>query len=255
MTTKSQRPVALITGVSRKIGIGAAIAHKLAAQGWDIAFTYWQLYDESMEWGSNPSDLDIIVSTLEKAGARALPIEADLSNPEMPAKVFNHTKQQMGSVKALIINHCHSVDSGILNTSLENFDTHFAVNTRATWLLIREFALRFNSKPGTGRIISITSDHAAFNMPYGASKGAADRLVLAAASEFKHKGITANVINPGATDTGWMTEELKNEMVKRTLSARAGMPVDCANLVAFLCSHEGGWINAQLLFSNGGLVM
>lgn len=92
-------------------------------------------------------------------------------------------------------------------------------------------------------------------MPYGASKGAADRIVLAAASEFKHKGITANVINPGATDTGWMTSELETAVKNCTLAGRVGLPDDCANLVAFLCSPEGGWINAQLLHSNGGLDM
>ncbi|MCF8363987.1 MAG: SDR family oxidoreductase [Prolixibacteraceae bacterium] len=90
-------------------------------------------------------------------------------------------------------------------------------------------------------------------MPYGASKGATDRIVLAAACEFKHKGITANVINPGATDTGWMTKELETSVKNHTLAGRVGLPADCANLVSFLCTPEGGWINAQLLFSNGGL--
>ena len=130
---------------------------------------------------------------------------------------------------------------------------HFAVNTRATWLLIKEFAGRFNGEPGTGRIISITSDHTAGNLPYGASKGAMDRIVLASAYEFRSKGITANVINPGATDTGWMSEDLKTEVKNITLRNRIGLPQDCANLVSFLCSKEGGWINAQLLYSDGGL--
>jgi len=80
-----------------------------------------------------------------------------------------------------------------------------------------------------------------------------DRIVLASAWEFRSKGITANVINPGATDTGWMTEELKSEVRSITLLDRVGLPQDCANLVSFLCSKEGGWINAQLLYSNGGL--
>lgn len=106
---------------------------------------------------------------------------------------------------------------------------------------------------GTRRILAITSDHPAGNLPYGASKGATDRIVLAAATEFKDRGITANVINPGATDTGWMTEALMEEVRERTLLGCVGTPQDCAHLVKFLCSREGGWINAQLLYSDGGL--
>jgi 3-oxoacyl-[acyl-carrier protein] reductase len=90
------------------------------------------------------------------------------------------------------------------------------------------------------------------NLPYGASKGAMDRIVLAATHEFKHLGITANVINPGATDTGWMSDELKTLVKASTPGGRIGLPSDVANLVAFLCSPQGGWINGQLLYSNGG---
>ncbi len=76
--------------------------------------------------------------------------------------------------------------------------------------------------------------------------------MLASAQEFRAVGITANVINPGATDTGWMSAALKADMQSRTPLNRVGMPQDCANLVKFLCSKEGGWINGQLLYSNGG---
>ena len=251
--TTSNRPIALITGVSRNIGIGAEIAKKLAASGWDIAITYWQPYDESMAWGSNPDDLDIILSTIKQIGARVVSVESDFSNVESPIKVFDLIEKKLGPVTVLIINHCHCIESDILSTTINSFDLHFAINTRATWLLIREFINRFKSEPGTGRIISITSDHTAGNLPYGASKGAMDRIVLASAWEARSKGITANVINPGGTDTGWMTEELKSEVKRITLLDRVGLPQDCANLVSFLCSKEGGWINAQLLYSNGGL--
>ena len=109
---------------------------------------------------------------------------------------------------ALVMSHCQSVDSSIITTTVESFDFHFAVNARATWLLVREFGLRYRGAFGSGRIIALTSDHTVENLPYGASKGALDRIVLAAAQEFKRLGVTANVINPGATDTGWMTPEL-----------------------------------------------
>jgi 3-oxoacyl-[acyl-carrier protein] reductase len=250
---KSNRPIALITGVSRNIGIGAAICKKLAESGWDIGITYWRPYDKSMEWGSNPNDLDSIISIIRQFGARVVSIEADLANIKSTTKIFDTIEHEIGPVTALIINHGHCIESDILSTTVESFDLHFAINTRATWLLMREFVNRFKSKHGNGRIISITSDHTAGNLPYGASKGAMDRIVLASAEEFRLKGITANVINPGPTDTGWMSEELKSAVKKITLLDRVGLPQDCANLVSFLCSSEGGWINAQLLYSNGGL--
>ncbi len=249
----STRPIALITGVSRAIGIGAAIANKLAESGWDLALTFWRPYDALMTWGSTPGDTADIVARVQSHGARVAIIEANLELAETPAHVFDAVERELGPVTALILNHCHDVESDILSTTVEEFDRHFAINARAGWLLIREFARRFQGPHGSGRILAITSDHTAGNMPYGASKGALDRIVLAAAREFRDRGITANVINPGATDTGWMTDALKAEIQAMTLLGRIGMPEDVANLVAFLCSKQGGWINAQLLYSNGGL--
>ncbi len=249
----SHRPIALITGASRTVGIGAAIALTLAQSGWDVATTFWRPYDGSMPWGSNPEEVAALRADLEHFGARTTAVEADLSLVESAARIFDVVERDLGAVTALVMSHCYSVDSDILTTSVESFDLHFAVNARATWLLVREFGRRFRGAPGTGRIISITSDHTAGNLPYGASKGAMDRIVLAAAREFRALGITANVINPGATDTGWMSEDLMAQVRRITLLGRVGMPQDCANLVKFLCSPEGGWINAQLLYSNGGL--
>jgi len=136
---KSNRPIAIITGASRKIGIGAAIAKKLAESGWDIAITYWQQYDKSMEWGSDSKDLDSIITALKQTGAHVVSIEADLSKIETPNIIFNRIENELGTVTALIINHCYCVESDILSTTLDSFDMHFAVNTRATWLLKREF--------------------------------------------------------------------------------------------------------------------
>jgi 3-oxoacyl-[acyl-carrier protein] reductase len=159
----------------------------------------------------------------------------------------------LGPVRALIMAHCESVDSGLLDTSVESFDRHFAVNARATWLLIRAFANHYRDPFGTGRIIALTSDHTVGNLPYGASKGALDRITIAAARELRHLGVSANVVNPGPVDTGWMSEELVERFSRETPLGRLGQPTDCANLVAFLCSPQGGWVNGQLLYSNGGL--
>jgi 3-oxoacyl-[acyl-carrier protein] reductase len=93
------------------------------------------------------------------------------------------------------------VNSTILDTDLESFDQHSAVNTRAGWLLIREFARRFSSPLGTGRIVALTSDHTAGNLPYGASKGALDRIVIAASHVLGHLRISANCVNPAPPTT------------------------------------------------------
>jgi 3-oxoacyl-[acyl-carrier protein] reductase len=246
------RPVALITGVGRTAGIGAGIAAQLAASGWDIAFTYWTAYDTRMTWGAEAGATDAIEGILTGHGAAAVAIEADLTDTSVPARIFDVAEERLGPVTALVICHCESVASGLLDTTIESFDRHFAVNTRATWLLIREYGQRFRGNPGTGRIISLTSDHTVGNLPYGASKGAADRITLAAAHELAHLGISANVVNPGPVDTGWMTDEIKASGIRQTPLGRLGTPQDTAQLVDFLCSPRGQWITGQLLMSNGG---
>ncbi|MFW3473142.1 SDR family oxidoreductase [Streptomyces microflavus] len=254
------RPVALITGVGRSIGIGAGIARQLAASGWDIAFTYWTPYDRRMEWGAEDGAAAAIAKELEDAGARTAAIEADLTGPDAPTRIFDEAEQRLGPVTALVLSHAESVDSGLLDTTVEAFDRHFAVNTRASWLLIREYGLRFRGEPGggtgagagTGRIVALTSDHTVGNLPYGASKGALDRITLAAAHELAHLGVTANVINPGPVDTGWMNDELREALTRGTPLGRLGTPRDTAHLVDFLCSPQGQWVNGQLLKSNGG---
>ncbi len=247
-----KRPVVLITGASRKMGIGSAIARTLAENGWDLAITYWQAYDESMPWGADVKEIQELSLELEGLGAKVFSLEADLSSPDVPEEIFKKVNEALGPVQALVMSHCHSINSSIVTTTVEEFDLHFAVNTRASWLLIREFSKQFASGFGEGRIVALTSDAVAHNLPYGASKGAMDRIVIAAAEELRDRGITANVINPGPTDTGWMDDELKAEILKGTFLNRIGKPEDCANLVNFLCSKEGGWINGQLIESNGG---
>ncbi|MEU4572223.1 SDR family oxidoreductase [Nonomuraea sp. ATR24] len=248
----AERPLALVTGVGRTTGIGAGIALRLADAGWDLAFTYWHPYDERMAWGVEPGATEEIDRELTGRGAATVAVEADLADPEAAARIFD-AAERLGPVTALVMCHCESVDSGLLDTTVESFDRHFAVNARATWLLVREYGRRFRGAHGTGRIISLTSDHTVHNLPYGASKGALDRITLAATHEFAHLGITANVVNPGPVDTGWMSDEVRDACLDATPLGRLGTPQDTAHLVEFLCSPQGGWINGQLLKSNGGM--
>jgi len=248
----SSRPVAVMTGVGRTRGIGAGIARALAAAGWDIAFTYYALYDARMSWSAEPGAADTITADLRERGARTVAVEADLADPASAATVFDQTTSALGPVQALVMAHCESVATGLLDTTVESFDRHFAVNARAVWLLIREFARRADGEDPRRRIIAITGDHTVGHVPYGASKAALDRITLAAAHELAHLGVRANVVNPGAVDTGWMSEEIRAAGGRQALLGRNGTPQDTGDLVAFLCSDNGAWITGQLLKSNGG---
>jgi len=244
--------VALVTGVGRQQGIGFAVAERLAKDGFDIATSYWAPYDTRVFPHTEGDASTELEKRLNQIGARLLSVESDLAKPEVVSPLFDTIEENLGTISILVMCHCESVDSGILDTTVESFDRHFAVNTRATWLLIREFGRRYKSEFGRGRILAFTSDHTVGNVPYGASKGALDRITVAAAQEFASIGVTANVINPGPTDTGWMTSQLKSQVETETPLGRIGSPTDAANLVSFLCSDEGGWVNGQLINSNGG---
>jgi 3-oxoacyl-[acyl-carrier protein] reductase len=165
------RPVALVTGAGRRLGIATAAAQRLAETGWDVAFTHFEPYDTRMPWGADTGAVAELADQLTSAGARMCPVEADFESTEAPAQVFEQVRRELGPVGALVLGHCESVDSGIMDTTVESFDRHFAVNTRAGWLLIREYASQFAGPAGSGRIVALTSDATVRNVPYGASKG------------------------------------------------------------------------------------
>jgi 3-oxoacyl-[acyl-carrier protein] reductase len=155
-----------------------------------------------------------------------------------------------GAIGALVLSHAHDELSGILDTTAQSFDRHVIVNARASLLLIAAFARQIPSDGGA--IVALTSDHTTGNLPYGASKGALDRVVISAARELGPLGISANLLNPGPVDTGWMDGDLKRSLVPEHPLGRLGEPSDIAGVVAFLVSPAGRWISGQLLQSDGG---
>nr|NLI49463.1 SDR family oxidoreductase [Propionibacterium sp.] len=248
------RGAVLITGVGRRRGIGAAIATGLAADGFDLLLNHWAPYDDRLGLERGADDTNEVAAECRALGVRTEVVSADLGDPEVPEFLVAATAA-VGPVRGAVLSHCESVDSHTLDTTIESWDRHFAVNARATWLLIRALAAHLPTAPTTEavlRVVALTSDHTAFNLPYGASKGALDRTVLAAAIELGGRGLRANVLNPGPIDTGWMTPELARELTALTPVGRLGVPSDIAHLVRFLFSDAGDWITGQLLHSNGG---
>jgi len=241
---------ALVTGVGRRRGIGAGLAAGLAADGWDLVLSFWRPYDERRGLAVGPNDPQALADELRSVGVQVDLAPVDLVDPVGPQTLIDTAVARFGSLDALVMAHCESVDSGLLTTTVESFDRHYAVNVRATWLLLAGFARQL---PATGGlVVALTRDHTVDNMPYGATKAAMDRLVLAAAHELGDRGLRANVINPGPIDTGWMTNELKTSLLSMQPTGRLGTPGDIANLVKFLLSDVGHWINGQLIHSNGG---
>ena len=246
---------ALITGVSRRAGIGAGIVTALAEAGADIFTTWWRPYDVTMEWGSQDEEAEGILADARLLGVRAAGVEADLSDPTAVPHIFDAAEAALGPISILVNNATHSTHTPIETLSAADLDAHYAVNLRGTALLCAEFVRRYPGGTG-GRIISFSSGQAVGPMPselaYIATKGAIEALTLSLSAAVAAKGITVNAIDPGATDTGWMTPEQKSAWARGHPFGRLGTPADAARLVRFLASDEGEWITGQVIHSRGG---
>lgn len=240
------RPLALITGVGRPQGIGAGIARSLARDGWDLLVSAWAPCDEEIFGAQAASGLGAVLDEVRAAGAHVTEVAVNLESPDAAAALFAATP---AAVEALVLSHAWDIESGIFDTTVAEFDRHFAVNTRASWMLIAEFARQVTAG---GAIVALTSDHTTGNLPYGASKGALDRIVIAAARELAPQRISANSLNPGPIDTGWMSDDVRDALTNMQPGGRLGTPRDVADVVAFLVSPQGRWITGQLLTADGG---
>ena len=249
--------VAVVTGASRRQGIGAAICRALATHGADVFFTHWRAYDQTQPHGGDEDGPDAIEAELRTLGSRAEGFEADLSRPETPVAVLAAAAARLGPPTILVNNAAHSTQEGYETLDAASLDAHYAVNVRAMALLSVEFARRYPGGSG-GRIVNLSSGqgHSRGGMPselaYAASKGAVEAFTRSLALGVAPLGITVNAVNPGPTDTGWMTDDLKAHLLPQMALGRLGHPEDAARLILFLASPAGEWITGQVIHSEGG---
>jgi 3-oxoacyl-[acyl-carrier protein] reductase len=246
--------VAVVTGVSRAKGIGAAIALELAKHGAHLFLTGWPEYDdEQPEIGADEQGL--LLEELRQLGVEAEWTPFDLSLADAPQKLWDAVQARFKFAHILVNNACFSTRDSVETLDAETLDRHYAINTRAPILLSVEFVRRFGGK-GANRIISMTSGQMLGPMrgelAYAVTKASLEAFSITFAAEVGHLGITMNAVDPGPTDSGWMTTEVQRTLLSRFALGRIGRPEDAARLIAFLAGPEGGWITGQVLRSRGG---
>jgi 3-oxoacyl-[acyl-carrier protein] reductase len=249
--------VALVTGVGRRRGIGSAVCRTLASRGADVVFSYWRAYDSGSPWASEEDEPQALLGELRASGVRAEGVEVDLSPPDSAWRLLDAAERAIGRPSILVNVAAYSRRDGFEELDAETLDAHYAVNVRAMALLSVGFARRYPGGPG-GRIVNFSSGQSLGPMPqelaYVSTKGAIEAFTRTLAAEVGHKGITVNAVNPGPTDTGWISNELEQDLIGRFSLGRIGQPEDAARLVAFLASDEAAWITGQIINSEGGFV-
>jgi 3-oxoacyl-[acyl-carrier protein] reductase len=229
----------LITGVSRKRGIGAAVAQRLRSDGWRVITAGWSLYDTEHQPGiAEQTDTDL---------------QCDLGDPSEPKRLLDAAEEKAGMISGLVIAHTYDPGGGLFDVTPELIDRHMAINVRGSLLLLRAFAERISDPTRSGRVVIFTSGPPQNGaIAYAASKGALEWITYSAATELGPRGITVNAVNPGPNQTGWMSPAIEEEAAGRTPLGRAGHPEDAAALVSFLLSDDGAFINGQVITSDGG---
>ncbi|MPZ74711.1 MAG: SDR family oxidoreductase [Nitriliruptorales bacterium] len=255
-----QGRVALVTGASRRAGIGYAVARRLAALGASLFLHHYAPHDRHQPWGADPDGpealVDSVTAALADQNASVHHAEVDLAAPEAPDQLIDAATEAFGHVDILVCNHARSGGDGPLGTlNAAMLDAHWAVNTRSTILLTQAFAAQHDGRTG-GRIIFLTSGQDLGPMrsevAYAASKGALASITRTLADHLADQAITLNTINPGPVDTGYATPESHEAGRRRFPPGRWGVPDDPARLIAWLATDDAAWITGQTINSEGG---
>jgi 3-oxoacyl-[acyl-carrier protein] reductase len=211
----------------------------------------WAPHDAAQPWGADAGVEDALRD--EFSGVEI--VSADFADPAAPERLVDEAFDRFGHLDVLVANHAHSSDVGFGALTAEEIDRSLAVNVRATLLLAQAFHARHDGREG-GRLVLMTSGQHRGPMPrepaYVAGKGALHQLTLTLSAALADKRITVNCVDPGATDTGWASAEIRAEVLAAEPLGRWGRPDDAARLIAFLCSEDAGWITGQVITSSGG---
>jgi 3-oxoacyl-[acyl-carrier protein] reductase len=247
--------VALVTGASRRIGIGAGIVRRLVGDGAAVLAHSWSPHDAEQPWGADEGGAEALVEQLRADGGRAAHMSADLADPQAPDRLVNEACRIFGHLDVVVANHARSSEQGLEDLTAEELDLTYAVNTRATLLLVKAFAAQHDARPG-GRVVLFTSGqyHGAMpsELPYVASKAALHQLTPSLAAHLMPRGITVNCVDPGPNDTGYADQASRAAVAARIPGGRWGTPTDTAKLVAWLVSDDADWITGQVIASDGG---
>ena len=250
--------VAVVTGVSRRAGIGYAIARRLAALGASLFLHQYAPHDHDQPWGADPGGPQAVIAGVTGAGAQGAVhhMDLDLTKPGAPSRLIEAAGQAHGHLDILICNHARSGGDGPLGTlTAAMLDAHWAVNTRSAILLAQAFAAQHDGRPG-GRVVFMTSGQDLGPMTpevaYAASKGALASITRTLADQLAGQAITLNTVNPGPVDTGYAPPEAHEAVRRHFPQQRWGAPDDPARLIAWLVTDEAAWITGQVVNSEGG---
>jgi 3-oxoacyl-[acyl-carrier protein] reductase len=246
MDNKSKK-VAIVTGASR--GIGAAVAERLAKDGFAVIVNY----------SGDAKSAGALVKQIEGSGGQALAVKADVSDPAAVRAMFDQTEAAFGGVDVLINNAGIMKLAKLADSDDALFDQQIAINLKGSFNAMREAAKRLRDG---GRIVNFSTSVVGTKLEtygvYAATKAAVETMTGILANELRGRNITVNAVAPGPVATELFltgkSQELFDRMAKMNPMERLGTPEDIASVVAFLVGPDGGWINAQVLRANGGLV-
>jgi len=246
MTDKTSK-VAIVTGASR--GIGAAVAERLATDGFTIVINY----------AGDTKSADALARRIEGKGGRALAVKADVGDPKAVRSIFDSAEAAFGGIDVLVNNAGIMKLAKIADSDDALFDQQIAVNLKGSFNAMREAARRLRDG---GRIVNFSTSVVGTKLEtygiYAATKSAIETMTAILSKEMRGRGITVNAVAPGPTATDLFlngkSPDLIDRLAKMNPMERLGTPEDIASAVAFLVGRDGGWINGQVLRANGGMV-